>query len=134
MLFSPAGAGASNGLSLLTELYDIRVLLRSTRSAAKRRREARNGYVTLEGFWQDPEGYFDRVVWPGFERVYGGLFLGGNVEGKVDGDKAAEMGVLVGPLLGDGDGGEDQEGQKKGIESVLKWIVELLGKALTGHD
>ncbi|THV63449.1 hypothetical protein D6D27_10612, partial [Aureobasidium pullulans] len=27
--------------------------------AVKQRREARSGYVTLEGFWEDPPGYVD---------------------------------------------------------------------------
>lgn len=137
-------------LSNLTPLYDIKFLLRSTRTAAKRRREKRNGYVTLEGFWRDPEGYFDRVVWPGFVRVYGPLFEGGNVEGKKivgggggggDGGGSLEDDgpgeVLVGPVLGDGEeegdqGSVDDGDGKKGLEGVLAWIVDVLGQELAG--
>ncbi|KAI8373412.1 hypothetical protein EDC96DRAFT_551946 [Choanephora cucurbitarum] len=30
----------------------------------KERREKRQGYHTLEGYWVDPPDYFDKVVWP----------------------------------------------------------------------
>ena len=129
LLFSPHAP-----LSVLAELYNIKVLLRSTHKAAKTRREARNGYVTLEGFWQDPPGYFDKVVWPGFERTYGSLFSGGDVEGQVDKKRVEEMGVVIGPLLGDEDGGNSKERQGKDLEGVLELILEVLGKGLTGYD
>jgi hypothetical protein len=28
------------------------------------RREARTGYTTIEGWWADPPGYVDKIVWP----------------------------------------------------------------------
>ncbi|KAI8083287.1 P-loop containing nucleoside triphosphate hydrolase protein [Gilbertella persicaria] len=36
----------------------------------KSRREQRQGYHTLEGYWVDPPGYFDRVVWPEYLRLH----------------------------------------------------------------
>ena len=124
LLFSPHPP-----LRVLNPLYDTKILLRSTRTAAKRRREARNGYVTLEGFWQDPPGYFDKVVWPGFERAYRGLFVDGDVEGGVDEGKAKSMGVRFGPLLG----GEEDGEEEGGLEGVLEWVIGVLGQGL-GRD
>lgn len=51
-------------------LFDIRILLRTTRTQSQTRRAARSGYTTLEGFWADPPGYFENVVWPGWRRVW----------------------------------------------------------------
>ncbi|KAI8051268.1 P-loop containing nucleoside triphosphate hydrolase protein, partial [Syncephalis plumigaleata] len=45
---------------------DVRIFVTASRETLKRRREARVGYITVEGFWQDPPGYFDRIVWPNF--------------------------------------------------------------------
>ena len=81
----------------LTSLFDIKILLRVSREKARERRERRNGYVTLEGFWEDPEGYFEGVVWPGYEREYGG------VEGRVGGGGG-------GGGIGGGGGGGVAEG------------------------
>ncbi|RKP27523.1 P-loop containing nucleoside triphosphate hydrolase protein, partial [Syncephalis pseudoplumigaleata] len=45
---------------------DVRIFVTASRETLKRRRESRVGYITVEGFWQDPPGYFDRIVWPNF--------------------------------------------------------------------
>lgn len=41
---------------------DVKLFLRTDLTTAKTRREFRSGYVTLEGFWQDPPGEFLRFV------------------------------------------------------------------------
>src|SRR4051794_32753021 len=46
-------------LASLQPLIDIKLFLRTSHALAKARREARSGYVTLEGFWEDPPGYVD---------------------------------------------------------------------------
>ncbi|CAF9912481.1 ribosylnicotinamide kinase [Imshaugia aleurites] len=74
------GAGEINN-ERARDLFDIKILLRATYEDAKARRKRRNGYVTLEGFWIDPEGYFDMVVWMGYEREYEGLVEGGGGRG-----------------------------------------------------
>ena len=125
LLFSPVPP-----LSTLTPIFNVRILLRTTRDAAKRRREARAGYVTLEGYWQDPPAYFDEVVWPGFVRAYSGLFLEGDVEGSPDEDEVQKLGIEIGPLLGDE---AQREGKERGgieLERLLDWIVDLLEKTL----
>jgi nicotinamide/nicotinate riboside kinase len=83
---------------------------------AKRRRESRNGYVTLEGFWEDPEGYFDRVVWPNYVDEHGYLFEEGDVEGRVDEVRRKEGVVVLGLGLT--------------LEEMLERVVEELKRAL----
>ncbi len=36
----------------IRDLFDVKIFLRTDYETAKRRREARSGYVTLEGFWK----------------------------------------------------------------------------------
>ncbi|KAL2046804.1 hypothetical protein N7G274_000822 [Stereocaulon virgatum] len=98
-------------------LCDVRVLLTARFEDAKTRRESRNGYVTLEGFWEDPEGYFDRVVWPNYVHEHGYLFEEGDVEGIVDEVRRREEGVVI---LGLG----------LTLEEMLERVVEELKKAL----
>jgi nicotinamide/nicotinate riboside kinase len=99
----------------IRELFDIRIFLRATYQAAKRRREARTGYVTLEGFWEDPPGYVDLVVWPAYVEEHGFLFKEGNVDGDVDEDVARKLGLEVCPGAG-----------KLKINDMLEWLVRLL--------
>jgi nicotinamide/nicotinate riboside kinase len=47
----------SEDLKDIRILFDIKLFLRTSYETAKKRREARSGYVTLEGFWEDPPGY-----------------------------------------------------------------------------
>lgn len=106
----------------LRGLFDVRVLLRAKYEDAKRRRERRNGYVTLEGFWQDPEGYFDGVVWPGYVREYGGMVGGG------DGDE----------LVGEGGSGGGQRvwfsEPEWGLERCLEWVVGVVRREIEDLD
>ena len=53
----------AEGMKSIRELFDVKLLLRADYATAKFRREARVGYVTLEGFWE--VGYlrfFKRVL------------------------------------------------------------------------
>lgn len=112
----------------LRELFDVKILLRASYGDAKARRERRNGYVTLEGFWRDPEGYFDEVVWPGYVREHGGL-VGREGGGYVEGP----------PGEGGGDGGGGGGGGGMGVwvsdpgwglEECLEWIVGVVGRVV----
>lgn len=58
----------------LIPYLDLAIFLRAPYETLKTRREARNGYVTLEGFWKDPPGYFDDMVWPGYVKAHSYLF------------------------------------------------------------
>lgn len=112
--------------SPFSSIFDLKILLRASYEEAKRRREGRNGYVTLEGFWKDPEGYFDRVVWRGYVQEHAWIFEGGDVEGRVkenlgeeEGDGKGDTGVRVGPLV-------------DGLDWVLEWVLGELSKFLVG--
>ncbi len=96
----------------LRDLFDLKILLRASYGDAKRRREGRNGYVTLEGFWEDPEGYFDEVVWPNYVGEHGGLV--GLGEG---GDGGWGWGWKEGVRVSD-------EGW--GLEECLEWVVGVV--------
>ena len=100
----------------LAGLFDVRVLLRTRYEDAKRRRESRSGYVTLEGFWEDPEGYFDRIVWPNYVREHGFLFERGNGEGEVEGHGFVD-GVMLGSV-------------NESLEETLEWVVGVISKGL----
>ena len=110
----------ANVPSSLKSLFDIKILLRAGYKDAKERREKRNGYVTLEGFWQDPEGYFEEVVWPGYVREHEWVFEGGDVEGRVREGVVRREGVRV------GDGGV-------GLEGGLGWVMGVIREGLEGE-
>lgn len=98
-------------------LFDIKILLRARYEDAKRRREKRNGYVTLEGFWEDPEGYFDEVVWPNYVADYGELIEEG------EGDDGGKVG---------GKGGVSLSDPGWGLEECLEWVVGVLRGEIEG--
>ncbi len=52
----------------------LRILLRADYQTLKARRNARSGYVTLEGFWKDPPNYFEDIVWPEYLAHHSHLF------------------------------------------------------------
>ena len=52
----------------VNELIDAKFFLDVDKDVCRSRREKREGYVTVDGFWSDPPLYFDRVVWPNFLR------------------------------------------------------------------
>lgn len=74
--------------AILQPLFDIKILLRASFAEAQRRREARGGYVTLEGFWEDPDGYFEEVVWRSYREGHEAFFQGGDVEGALRTEKS----------------------------------------------
>ena len=105
------------------EAFDLKVMLRASYKDAKERREARTGYVTLEGFWEDPPGYVDFIVWPAYKREHGFLFKGSDVEGDVEDDVVRRLGIEVVP----------GKGHYK-MEDMLLWVVELVIKHLATLD
>ena len=98
---------------------DIKILLRVSYAKAKARREARSGYVTLEGFWEDPPGYVDKIVWPNYVEDHAFMFEGGDVEGLLKESIATEWGIRV------PEGGLDVD-----MITTLRWMVELLMEEL----
>ena len=88
-------------------------------ATVKRRREARAGYVTLEGFWEDPPGYVDKIVWPNYVNDHAFLFVDGKVEGTVNESARENLDLKVMPR----DFGSD-------ITKCLEWACEILRKSV----
>lgn len=48
---------------------DCKISLMTSYATLKSRREERQGYHTEGGYWIDPPGYFDKIVWPEYLRL-----------------------------------------------------------------
>lgn len=107
--------------NLSTSLLQPRLFLPSTRTQTLTRRARRSGYVTLEGFWTDPPGYVEDVVWPNFARDHAWMYTDRDVEaGTVDEERLLrDHGVRVCPGRGEWD-----------MSKVLGWAVDVLVKAV----
>lgn len=103
------------------KLFDVKMFLRTSYSTAKKRREARSGYVTLEGFWEDPPGYVDQVVWPNYVHDHKFLFVGEHVEGDLNEDVCKRIGIEAMPREAEEDMGR-----------CLEWAVGVLEKIIRG--
>lgn len=53
----------------VSQQLDCKVNITGTFETLKSRREKRQGYHTLEGYWVDPPGYFEKIVWPEYLRL-----------------------------------------------------------------
>jgi nicotinamide/nicotinate riboside kinase len=101
--------------SVMKEI-DIKLFLLVSRAKATERREARDGYVTLEGFWKDPPGYVDKIVWPNYVEAHEWLFDNGDVEGKLREDVLEANGIHV-----QVDAGLDVD-----FATTFEWAVDTL--------
>ncbi|KAK3111094.1 ribosylnicotinamide kinase [Teratosphaeriaceae sp. CCFEE 6253] len=81
----------SDDMKAVRDLFDVKLFLTTDYATAKTRREARSGYVTLEGFWEDPPGYVDKVVWPNYVKDHAFLFEDGDVDGRLDNARLREL-------------------------------------------
>lgn len=95
---------------------DVKLFLRASYDRAKTRREARDGYATIEGFWKDPPGYVDMIVWPNYVEEHAWMFEGGDVEGKYKGEVLRNEGIKV------------PEGHEADLDmgKTLEWAVDIL--------
>lgn len=109
----------SEEMKEVRELFDVKIFLRTTYTTAKRRREARSGYVTLEGFWEDPPGYVDKVVWPNYVQNHKFLFVDEDVEGELQETVCRRVGVEAMP--------RDAE---ENMGKCLEWAVGVLEKVI----
>jgi nicotinamide/nicotinate riboside kinase len=119
---SPSPAPPLETLHRLThELLTPRLFLPSTRAQTLSRRQRRTGYVTLEGFWTDPPGYVEDVVWPNYARDHAWMYTDGDVDcGQLDEERLLrDDGVLVCPGQGSWD-----------MKRVLHWAVEAVVQAV----
>lgn len=109
----------SQEMQSVMNLIDLKLFLLVSREKAVQRREARDGYVTLEGFWKDPPGYVERIVWPNYVTSHAWLFEKGDVEGIPNKAVLAETGILA----------QLDRGLDVDMETTLEWAVE---KVITG--
>lgn len=112
LLFPPS-------MARVAPFIDIKLFLRASYSRAKARREARDGYATVEGFWTDPPGYVDKIVWPNYVREHSYMFEGGDVEGTYRADVLERDGIQVQAEVLDGD-----------MEETLVWMVNAITTSL----
>ena len=105
----------SEEMKAIRDLFDVRLLLRLDYDTVKRRREARMGYVTLEGFWEDPKGYVDLIVWPNYVKDHAFLFKDGDVNGELDVEVCKQLSIQGMP--------------KEAVEdmtSCFKWAADIV--------
>ncbi|KAI0407104.1 nicotinamide riboside kinase 1 [Xylaria palmicola] len=123
---------------LTDELLDVKLFLTVSRRRATARRAARDGYVTLEGFWTDPPGYVEKIVWPNYAASHAWLFEDGDVEKRLRADVLKENDILAlpGVIRGGGSGesaaggGEDGEGLDVDMQTTFEWAVDSLMRKL----
>jgi nicotinamide/nicotinate riboside kinase len=113
----------SQDMVAVRDTFDLKLFLRTDYETAKKRREARSGYVTLEGFWADPPGYVDKIVWPNYVNDHKYLFNDGNVEGDINEKLVDDLGIDVMPTENQGD-----------LSACLEWAYGKLEKALQNLD
>lgn len=87
-------------------------------ATAKHRRENRTGYVTIEGFWEDPPGYVDNVVWPNYVKDHAFLFENGDVNGSYDEAVCKDMSLHAAPA-----------GAQRSMTTTLSWAFEVIRDA-----
>lgn len=109
----------SEEMKAVRDLFDVKIFLRADYATMKARREARSGYVTLEGFWEDPPDYVDDVVWPNYVKYHSFLFQRGEVDGPIDEQTLQRLGIQAMPSNAHGN-----------ITACLRWANEVLDGAL----
>lgn len=107
-------------MSTIQPHMDIKFFLRVSYERAKARREARSGYATIEGFWEDPPGYVDKIVWPNYVHEHSWMFADGNVEGRLKEKVLKEWNIYC----------QSDKGVDVDMETTLKWTVDVLMKQL----
>lgn len=106
----------SSAMAAIQPFLDLKLFLLVSYERAKARREARSGYVTLEGFWEDPPGYVDKIVWPNYVEDHSFLFEDGDVEGKLNEDMLGRWQIHC----------QTARGLDVDMETTLKWAVESI--------
>lgn len=89
----------------VSDLLDVRILIRARKDVLKARRLARNERIADDSFWKDPPGIFENVVWPAYVEAHAKHFIAGDVEhGALSPDQEQEQGEGAGMVLLDDDG------------------------------
>jgi nicotinamide/nicotinate riboside kinase len=112
----------SEDVRKIRDTFDVKFLLKADYATVKMRRERRKGYVTLEGFWEDPERYVDLIVWPNYVKDHSFLFENGDVEGLVDQAVVQSLGISVMP-----------QDATENMTVCFDWACDILSKSM-GQD
>lgn len=113
----------SEDMKAIRDLFDVKLFLRTDYKTAKSRREARSGYVTLEGFWEDPPGYVDNVVWPNYVKDHAFLFENGDVEGELKREELDRLDIHPMPREAQGN-----------MTACVQWAFDVLERSMTPMD
>ncbi|KAI6788411.1 P-loop containing nucleoside triphosphate hydrolase protein [Hortaea werneckii] len=109
----------SEDMKGIRDLFDVKLFLKTDFATTKQRRENRSGYVTLQGFWEDPPDYVPNVVWPNYVKDHAFLFHDGDVEGPYDEAKLAELQISGAPAS-----------TQKDMTRCLEWAYGVVEHAL----
>lgn len=96
----------------ILKLFDVKLFFHAPYEILKARREARQGYNTVAGFWTDPPSYFDNIVWPEFAKSHKHLFLDEDV-GKSLNQESLDLGLA--DIANDG---------LKLLMELIQWAIE----------
>ncbi|KAG9061414.1 ribosylnicotinamide kinase [Linnemannia hyalina] len=117
----------------LRNTIDVKFFLTAPYQVLKDRRESRKGYATLEGYWEDPPGYFDDIVWPNY-LIYNEPFAkladtieAGQVSGAYDA-MDADIGLRTDPMTQKVD---VVSSGKASIDDMVELVSNLLSKRLS---
>ncbi|KAK6845198.1 nicotinamide riboside kinase 1 [Apiospora arundinis] len=111
----------SREMQEVMDQLDVKMFLLVSKAKATQRREARDGYVTLEGFWKDPPDYVDKIVWPNYAESHAWLFKKGDVEGELDGAVLEDKEILA----------QRGQGLDVDMETTFEWTVNTLIQQLS---
>ena len=100
-------------MSQIQPYLSLKLFVRTTHARCKQRREARDGYATVEGWWVDPPGYVDKIVWPNYVQDHGFMFEYGDVEGHYKREVLDKEGIET-----------IQEEKEGDMVEMLKWVVD----------
>ena len=75
--------------------------------------------MTLEGFWEDPPGYVDKIVWPNYVKEHAFLFQAGDVEAEVLPEQLQRLDLHVMPKKFQED-----------LTSCLDWACKVVHSAV----
>ena len=108
----------SESVSAIRDMLDVKLFLRVDLYTIRARRGKR-GYETIEGYWEDPPGYVDDIVWPNYVREHAFLFRDGIVEEGMHDETCDRLGIAYQP--------EETEGN---MEKMIKWACETIQSGL----
>ncbi|ANZ75035.1 BA75_02256T0 [Komagataella pastoris] len=111
----------------LEGIFDIKLMIKTSYSTLKERRARRQGYNTVGGFWEDPPGYFDRFVWPGYYNFHKDLFNESEPVVKASGGTLnafakEELGIMA---FQNDDGGSFKQLQQDVLQSLYDRCITL---------